>query len=357
MNTFNYVAYTKQQDIQPGNIYKHIQDVVGWREQLIFAPIENDTCWRQEFLSALQTLYRTQSDLNILFSGGGDSLMTSMAFLQAGINNIHHTVYVFTDNGHIMHSRELLNGLKHLSQQNLKYTINTVDINEFFEEWTSNEAYAKYTCLELDRALQLFMLARTDSSWFNIVNEPTPSFVLKDSVFYVRHSFDQMLHLEFMKEFAVPGISRIYTHTPRLMSAWYHGQEMQQLMHKDAIGFSRSLPQMATGWNQFKYKLYAELYHMPIMQYKIPKSTIQMWDNKKYLLKWHQLMDEGKLPRRAINPVMEIPYEHLWLSWVNETDAWFDHKDYGIDATDGPWHTQQGIKSGNNPFPGQSSVQ
>ena len=125
MNTLNYMAYTKQQDIQPGSVYNNIKDVVGWREQLVFAPIENSSCWRHEFLASLQTLYRTESDLNILFSGGGDSLMTSTAFLQAGITNVHHTVYVFTDNGNIMHSRELLNGLKHLSANNLKYTINT----------------------------------------------------------------------------------------------------------------------------------------------------------------------------------------------------------------------------------------
>lgn len=356
MKTHNYVAYTSQQDIQPGSVYNHIQDVVGWREQFIFAPMENATCWRHEFLSALQTLYRTQPNLNILFSGGGDSLMTSMAFLQAGITNIHHTVYVFTDNDHIMHSRELLNGLKHLSQNNLKYTIKSVDINKFFEEWTANKEYAKYTCLELDRALQLYMLAHTDSNWFNIVNEPTPSVVCKDSMFYVRHSFDQMLHMEFMKEFNIQGINRIYTHTPTLMSAWFHGKEMQDLMHQDAIGFSKSLPQMTTGWNQYKYKLYADLYKMPIMQYKIPKSTIQMWDNKKYLLRWHQLMDNGKLPRRAINPVMEIPYEHLWLSWNNQIDSWFDYKEYALQPIDGPWHTKQGIEYGHNPFPGQSSV-
>ena len=80
MNTLNYMAYTKQQDIQPGSVYNNIKDVVGWREQLVFAPIENSSCWRHEFLASLQTLYRTESDLNILFSGGGDSLMTSTAF-------------------------------------------------------------------------------------------------------------------------------------------------------------------------------------------------------------------------------------------------------------------------------------
>lgn len=352
----NYSAYTQSTAIPSGQFYAHINEIVGWRQQFVFAPTDDNVSWRQEFLASLQTLRRSHNNLNIMFSGGGDSLMTSMAFMSAGITDVHHSVWVFTDQGNIMHSRELLCGLKHLSKHNLKHTIHTVEIQDFFDAWCDNPQYGKYTCLELDRALQLYMLANTDSSWYNIVNEPTPSLTIKANKYYLRNTFDQMLTVEFMKEFAIPGISRIYTHTPVLMSAWLHGQEMQQLMHDDAIGYSKSLPQMTTGWNRYKYLLYEKLFGFPVCEYQIPKSTIQMWNNKKYLLKWHQLMDQGKLPRRSVNPKMEIPYQHLHDSWSTQSDTWFDYKDYCVETIDGPWHTTQGIQYGQHAFPGQSSV-
>jgi hypothetical protein len=351
----NYSAYTHSLKIDSGSFFKHIKDIIGWKQQFVFAPVENIS-WREEFISSIKILRNTYDNLNIMFSGGGDSLMTSLAFIEAGITDVHHTVWVFTDNGEVMHPRELNMGYKHLHRHNLKYTVQTVEINTFFDVWCNNPEYGKYTCLELDRALQLYMLAHTDSSWFNMINEPTPSLTMRDGKRYLRNTFDQMLHMEFMKEFNIQGISRVYTHTPALTTAWFHGTEMQDVMYKDSIEYSKAPSEMATGWNQYKYTLYEKMYGFNVCEYYIDKSTIQMWDNKKYLAKWHQLMDEGILLKRSTNLKMEIPYELLHQSWVNETNEWFDYKDHAVSTIDGPWHTAMGIEYGKSPFRGQNVI-
>ena len=119
----DYEFYTNNETIKPGTYNQYPrQDITGWRLKFT-CDSDFPSSWREIWLGEeLPKMYKNKSDINIMLSGGSDSLTTALGFIECGYD-INHTIILYKDHDHICNAREVKEAFKFAGKHRIKYDV------------------------------------------------------------------------------------------------------------------------------------------------------------------------------------------------------------------------------------------
>ena len=276
------------------------------------------TSFKEEFKKLLLELDKTYN-INLLFSGGGDSFLVAVACLEYDIN-INHTIFDWKDKNQSMNSIETDVAIDFCIKNNRKFYIKTIDIEEFWKNWLTNTKFSEYTSVQIEYLFQIYMATFLSKSQYNIIGTGEPSLILTEHGWLVSDSSDGLNWDTIFEQENILGCTRILQATPEVGSSLWFGKEIQNIIlnncYDSKIGDDLN--------HTFKYEFYSDL-GFDIMQYKRPKNTIQNYKAGENIKKYSKNKQNGNLkPNKNYFSI-----KSKWIDLYNNLN-----KDYWISSNE-----------------------
>jgi len=339
MGPQDYKIYTEHSTLDRGKAWidSSRSQIEGFKLNFQTNPISNKS-WREIWLEDLTKMYKTYSDINILLSGGSDSILVTYGFLECGFD-VNHTIVLFKDYDHICNAREVTKAFELAGKYRIKFDILEIQVRDFFEEWLSNINYQNFTSIVMDTTLQCYILTKVDKKLFTIVSESGfPNWSLNtDNEFEHKYNLDQLLIPEFFYTFDINGNCRPFNTSPDAISSFFCGEEAHSILDKNILNLKTF---EKTCDPKYKYRAWTIMSGFDIEKYYVPKTSVQMFDNHKFQKRWHRLMSSGELPIAKNNTALLFPLKLFQDKIKNNqlSEYWIDYNDWKADAQITPWY-------------------
>lgn len=335
----DYQFYTKDGTIEEGTLHKYKKnDLIGWRLKFT-ADSDFPSSWRDLWLSEeVPKMYKHNSDINIMLSGGSDSIITSLGFLECGYD-VNHTIILWKDYDHITNAREVKEAFKFAGKHRIKYDVVEHNIKDFIDEWITDPVWQGYSTNIMDQSLQMWGVSKIDPSLFTIVSEPGfPDYPRhEDGTFGFRTDLDNCQTQEIWRRFKFNGTCRPWFTSPKATAAFFAGDVAEKIIYDNIL----NLPVGAsTYFPEFKYKAWGLMSGFNIEQYEVPKTSVQMFEKHKWLKKWHKAMAAGLLNLSNISLLLKYSANDFQDRIRNNTisDYWIDSSDWYHPPRTNTWH-------------------
>jgi len=328
----DYQFYTKDKTIASGTYHQYPrQDIIGWR--LKFTCDSNfSSSWRTIWLDEeLPKMYKHNSDINILLSGGSDSLTTAFGFLACGYD-VNHTIILYKDHDHICNAREVKEAFKFAGKHRIKYDVLEHNVSDFLDEWINDPKWKGYSTNIMDSSLQVWSASKIDPSLFTIISEPGfTGYIKYENDWMYRNVMDNQHTQEVFTNLGLNGTTRPYWTTPKAISAFFAGDIAERILYDNIFNLSNG--EMLSD-PELKYKAWSLTSGFDITPYVVPKTSVQMFENHKWLKKWHKAMAAGDVNISHTN--LQFEYSmfdfHKRIEDGSISNYWIDFNDWAVEA-------------------------
>ena len=276
-------------------------------------------------------MYSNNPDINIMFSGGADSLTTALGFMECGYD-VNHTIVLFKDHDHICNAREVKEAFKFAGKHRIKYDVLELAVSDFLDEWVNDPKWSGYGTQIMDQSLQIWAVSKIDRSLFTVLSDP-------GGVNWIRlengdYSFIMNMHThqtqEIIDNFTLNGTTWPWWTSPKATSAFFAGDVAERVVYDNILNLS---PGESFYCPARKYKALGMWSGFDITEYEVPKTSVQMFDSHKWQKKYHKAMSAGHI--NIANIDFQLGYSihdfHKKIENGTISDYWIDYKDWPWD--------------------------
>jgi len=330
----DYQFYTKNGTITTGTYNQYPrQDIIGWRIKFT-CDTNFPSSWREIWLGEeLPKMYKNKADINIMLSGGSDSLTTALGFIECGYD-VNHTIVLYKDYDHICNAREVKEAFKFAGKHRIKYDVIEHNVCDFFDEWINDPKWHGYSTNIMDSSLQMWSVSKIDQSLFTIISEPGFTGYIKcENDWMYRNVMDNQHTQEVFTNLGFNGTTRPYWTSPKALTAFFAGDVSERILYDNVFNLS---PGEMLSTPELKYKAWSMLSGLNVTPYVVPKTSVQMFDKHKWLKKWHKAMVDGLINISHKNLQLEYSMNdfHQRIKNGSISDYWIDFKDWAVEAPD-----------------------